>query len=85
MNRSLITSITLAALLAITATEPAVARHGWSPWGWAPPHARAATPSVSYAGDCGPHPPPGYRWDLKDWSTGFSDRDFSCYMLTGPN
>jgi hypothetical protein len=35
---------------------------------------------VPYAGDCGPNPPPGYRYDLKDWRSGF-DRDFSCYML----
>ena len=25
--------------------------------------------------------PPGYRHDLKDWRTGFTDRDFSCYRL----
>ena len=33
-----------------------------------------------YAGDCGPNPPPGYRYDLKDWRSGFN-RDFYCYML----
>lgn len=92
MNRNLVTSIMLAALLTIVATESASARHrmgyGWGPWGWTPPpasHGRADKPSVTYAGDCGPNPPPGYRWDLKDWRTGFSDRDFSCYILTGPN
>jgi hypothetical protein len=35
---------------------------------------------VPYAGDCGPNPPPGYRYDLKDWRSGFN-RDFSFYML----
>jgi hypothetical protein len=35
----------------------------------------------SYAGDCKFPYPPGYRYDLKDWRTGFTDRDFSCYRL----
>ncbi len=45
-----------------------------------PPCCPESKPGPSYAGDCGPHPPPGYRRDLKDLVTGFS-RDFSCYML----
>ncbi|MGJ0505587.1 MAG: hypothetical protein ACR652_00345 [Methylocystis sp.] len=44
------------------------------------PHPKEPTP---YAGDCGPNPPPGYRYDLKGWRSGF-DRDFSCYMLDEP-
>jgi hypothetical protein len=34
----------------------------------------------TYAGDCRFPYPPGYRYDLRHWRTGF-DRDFSCYML----
>lgn len=34
----------------------------------------------SYAGDCKFPYPPGYRYDLRNWRTGF-DRDFSCYIL----
>ncbi|CCJ08208.1 hypothetical protein [Methylocystis sp. SC2] len=44
--------------------------------GW---HGRARPPA--YAGDCRFPYPPGYRYDLKDWRTGFTDRDFSCYRL----
>lgn len=39
------------------------------------------TRPIPYVGDCGPHYPPGYCHDLKDWRSGFTDRDFSCYML----
>ncbi|HEY8124044.1 MAG TPA: hypothetical protein VIF88_01280 [Methylocystis sp.] len=46
------------------------------PPGW---YGRARPPA--YAGDCRFPYPPGYRYDLKDWRTGFSDRDFSCYRL----
>ena len=74
-------SLTLAALIMIGVTGSAFARHGWDSWGWAQPHAHATKPSMSYAGDCGPNPPPGYRYDLKDWRSGFTDRDFSCYIL----
>jgi hypothetical protein len=45
-----------------------------------PPPYRTHRSTPSYAGDCGPNPPPGYRWDLKDWRSGFN-RDFYCYML----
>ncbi|WP_018407238.1 hypothetical protein [Methylocystis rosea] len=44
--------------------------------GW---YGRARPPA--YAGDCKFPYPPGYRHDLKDWRTGFTDRDFSCYRL----
>lgn len=44
--------------------------------GW---YGRARPPA--YAGDCRFPYPPGYRYDLKDWRTGFTDRDFSCYRL----
>lgn len=40
-----------------------------------------ASRSAAYVGDCGPHYPRGYRYDLKNWRSGFTDRDFSCYML----
>ncbi|CAJ0870677.1 hypothetical protein AMST5_02252 [freshwater sediment metagenome] len=46
----------------------------------AQPCCQESRPVPSYAGDCGPNPPPGYRHDLKDLVTGFS-RDFSCYVL----
>lgn len=74
-----IAHFSLVMVLAIAATSPAFA-HRLSPWDRAPAHARTK-PSVSYAGDCGPNPPAGYRHDLKNWRTGFSDRDFSCYIL----
>ncbi|WP_442754683.1 hypothetical protein ACNHKD_17065 [Methylocystis sp. JAN1] len=45
-----------------------------------PPPYRVGRPAPSYAGDCGPNPPPGYRYDLKKWRSGFS-RDFDCYVL----
>ncbi len=46
----------------------------------AQPCCQESKPVPSYAGDCGPNPPPGYRHDLKDLTTGFS-RDFYCYVL----
>jgi hypothetical protein len=46
----------------------------------APLCCQESKPVPSYAGDCGPNPPPGYRHDLKDLVTGFN-RDFYCYML----
>ena len=51
---------------------------GYSPGrpGW---YGRARPPA--YAGDCRFPYPPGYRYDLKDWRSGFADRDFSCYRL----
>jgi hypothetical protein len=46
----------------------------------APPPVKAEKSPTPYAGDCGPNPPPGYRYDLEGWRTGFN-RDFYCYML----
>jgi hypothetical protein len=46
--------------------------------GWYGSHGRDLP---RYAGDCKFPYPPGYRYDLKDWRTGFTDRDFSCYRL----
>ncbi len=40
----------------------------------------AAYQGPTYAGDCKFPYPPGYRYDLRNWRTGF-DRDFSCYIL----
>jgi hypothetical protein len=37
--------------------------------------------AMPYAGDCRYPYPPGYRHDLRNWRTGFTDRDFSCYQL----
>ena len=41
----------------------------------------SARPAPSYVGDCGPNYPPGYRYDLKNWTSRFAERDFSCYVL----
>ncbi|WP_457797715.1 hypothetical protein [Methylocystis sp. S23] len=54
----------------------ALARNVWPP----PALYRLERPAPSYAGDCGPNPPPGYRYDLKNWRSGFN-RDFDCYVL----
>lgn len=64
------------ALLILTSASDALARNIWL----ARPPARIQRSQPSYAGDCGPNPPPGYRWDLKGWRSG-DDRDFYCYML----
>lgn len=40
-----------------------------------------AASGASYVGDCGPNYPPGYRYDLKNWTSRFAERDFSCYVL----
>ncbi|PPD05857.1 MAG: hypothetical protein CTY36_05870 [Methylocystis sp.] len=50
--------------------------HHPGPPGW---YGRARPPA--YAGDCKFPYPPGYRHDLKNWRTGQTDRDFSCYRL----
>lgn len=77
---------TAAAVFLIASAAPSLARQGRGYGSYAPPPPmRAQPPSVSYAGDCGPNPPPGYRHDLKDWRSGFASRDFSCYMLDAPN
>jgi hypothetical protein len=78
MRPSFTRRATAAAALAIITTLPceAFARNVWPP----PPAYRIQRPEPSYAGDCGPNPPPGYRWDLKNWRSGFN-RDFYCYML----
>ncbi len=69
--------ITVALLLVAMAVDPARAkRHRQAP----PPLVSAGKSATPYAGDCGPTPPPGYRYDLQGWRTGFN-RDFSCYML----
>lgn len=66
------------ALALITAGSAFAQSTGYyaGPPGW---YGRARPPS--YAGDCRFPYPPGYRYDLKDWRTGFADRDFSCYRL----
>ncbi len=57
-------------------TGSALAQHSPGQPGW---YGRARPPA--YAGDCKFPYPPGYRHDLKDWRTGQTDRDFSCYRL----
>ncbi len=69
-------SVMLASIIATTTASGALVHYVWLQ---RPPH-RIERPQPSYAGDCGPNPPPGYRWDSKGWRTGFS-RDFYCYML----
>ncbi|MBM3553049.1 MAG: hypothetical protein FJX45_15110 [Alphaproteobacteria bacterium] len=49
-------------------------------FGYQPARPGRARPST-YVGDCRPPYPPGYRHDLQGWSSGFTDRDFSCYRL----
>ncbi|WP_363346519.1 hypothetical protein [Methylocystis echinoides] len=75
--RRLVTAVALALLFTIPAAAPSFAqRRPLAP----PPPAWAQKPIVPYAGDCGDNPPPGYRYDLQGWRTGFN-RDFYCYML----
>ncbi len=66
------------ALMSATAGSAFAQSPGYYPGqpGW---YGRARPPT--YAGDCRFPYPPGYRADLKDWRTGFTDRDFSCYRL----
>ncbi|MGB5087151.1 MAG: hypothetical protein WBO09_21740 [Methylocystis silviterrae] len=70
--------LTLIGAMAGAAGSALAQSPGYSPGqpGW---YGRARPPS--YAGDCRFPYPPGYRYDLKDWRTGFNDRDFSCYRL----
>jgi hypothetical protein len=68
-------AIALALLVAVPVASEAFAKGG----GPARPAARGK-PTAPYVGDCGPNPPPGYRYDLKNWRSGFN-RDFSCYVL----
>lgn len=75
--KRLLAALALTLLLAIPAALPSLAGH-LRPLAYPPP--RAEKPIIPYAGDCGPHPPPGYRYDLRGWRTGFT-RDFYCYML----
>ena len=66
----------LSAALICSAAGAALAQYSPGQPGW---YGRARPPA--YAGD-GKFPyPPGYRHDLKDWRTGQTDRDFSCYRL----
>lgn len=60
------------------ATGSAVSARDYGYYGWSGWHGRDLP---RYAGDCKFPYPPGYRYDLKDWRTGFTDRDFSCYRL----
>lgn len=64
------------AMLSVVPTEALARNIGAA----TPPPYRMERPGPSYAGDCGPNPPPGYRSDLHGWRSGFN-RDFDCYML----
>ncbi len=75
-GKKLIATLAASLVLAILAAAPSLAYHLRPP----PPLLRMQKPIIPYAGDCGPNPPPGYRWDLKGWRSGFN-RDFYCYML----
>ncbi|QGM97930.1 hypothetical protein [Methylocystis parvus] len=66
----------LALALLIAAPVEATARNIAPPR----PAQKAERPHATYMGDCGPNPPPGYRWDLKNWQSR-TLRDFSCYMF----
>jgi hypothetical protein len=68
--------VALAFALAVIATTPALASRARP----APAPVKVDRDPTPYAGDCGPNPPPGYRYDLQGWRTGFN-RDFYCYML----
>jgi hypothetical protein len=72
-----ILTATAALALIVTSVAPALA-HRARPA--PPPLVNADKSPTPYAGDCGPNPPPGYRYDLEGWRTGFN-RDFYCYML----
>lgn len=74
--RRLAAAVALALLFTIPAAAPSFAQR----LRFVPPPVWVKKPVTPYAGDCGPNPPPGYRYDLQGWRTGFN-RDFYCYML----
>ncbi|MEF3367282.1 hypothetical protein V3H18_12130 [Methylocystis sp. 9N] len=79
-ERRFIGTIMLAAALMIASASPAFGKRARGPADRF--DGPEATPSAAvYVGDCGPRYPRGYRYDLKNWRSGFADRDFSCYML----
>ncbi|MBG0796458.1 hypothetical protein IYX23_01935 [Methylocystis sp. L43] len=77
-TRQFFASALSAALIGAAAGAALAQSPGYSPGqpGW---YGRARPPA--YAGDCKFPYPPGYRHDLKDWRTGQTDRDFSCYRI----
>lgn len=76
-HRRVLAAVALALLFTIPAAAPSFAQRVWL---LPPPPVWVKKPVVPYAGDCGPNPPPGYRYDLQGWRTGLN-RDFYCYML----